>query len=381
VPACKPFVSPEALASAAAAAAADAEAKRRAATIGSPLSAFATLSPGPSPQRASLGSLPPARLSGASVAAPASPSTTDDALMGSSPAEAGVQAALQQLAGAGFSSQEQQVIELVTSLLAQDKVSPEQAANILQQMLPPDTLSQLQAHLNTPRASMDEMRMCYSDPLAGRGAAAADLHMRASGSFDMSGASPRAATQAQQAQQAQQAAAARSAQQGLSLEHLAAMQAAQTMGFAGMSLQQGPMPAPHGTFAEYQATPRTSLESARSSFDTARMSFETSGRPSVDASRASVDAVYPPQLMPTLSGQVRPGWSGFTVFLLHLHWVANELDKPGMAVSIAFSTPCACQQAAHPAVPCLPCSWSLVLRPPPPIPSFAARALAPAAAA
>jgi hypothetical protein len=113
----------------------------------------------------------------------------------------------------------------------------------------------------------------------------------------------------------------------------------------------------------------------------ARMSFETSGRPSVDASRASVDAVYPPQLMPTLSGQVRPGWSGFTVFLLHLHWVANELDKPGMAVSIAFSTPCACQQAAHPAVPCLPCSWSLVLRPPPPIPSFAARALAPAAAA
>ncbi len=36
------------------------------------------------------------------------------------------------------------MIELVTSLLAQDKVSPEQAANILQQMLPPDTLSQLQ---------------------------------------------------------------------------------------------------------------------------------------------------------------------------------------------------------------------------------------------
>ena len=105
VPACKPFVSPEALASAAAAAAADAEAKRRAATVGSPLSAFAALSPGPSPQRASLGSLPPARLSGASVAAPASPSTTDDALMGSSPADAGVQAALQQLAGAGFSSQ------------------------------------------------------------------------------------------------------------------------------------------------------------------------------------------------------------------------------------------------------------------------------------
>lgn len=105
MPACKPFVSPEALASAAASAAADAEAKRRAATVGSPLAAFAALSPGPSPQRASLGSLPAARLSGASMAGPASPSTTDDALMGSSPADAGVQAALQQLAGAGFSSQ------------------------------------------------------------------------------------------------------------------------------------------------------------------------------------------------------------------------------------------------------------------------------------
>lgn len=40
--------------------------------------------------------------------------------------------------------QEHQVIELVTSLLAQDKVSPEQAANILQQMLAPNSLNQLQ---------------------------------------------------------------------------------------------------------------------------------------------------------------------------------------------------------------------------------------------
>ena len=56
--------------------------------------------------------------------------------------------------------QEHQVIELVTSLLAQDKVSPEQAASILQQMLPPTALSSLQAHLNTPRASLDDTR-CY----------------------------------------------------------------------------------------------------------------------------------------------------------------------------------------------------------------------------
>ena len=53
------------------------------------------------------------------------------------------------------------MIELVTSLLAQDKVSPEQAASILQQMLPSETLSHLQAHLNTPRASIEEARMCY----------------------------------------------------------------------------------------------------------------------------------------------------------------------------------------------------------------------------
>ena len=241
VPACKPFVSPEALAAAAASAAADAEAKRKAATIGSPLSAFTALSPGPSPQRSSLDALRAAqdassRMS-SSVAAPASPSTVDEG-MGTSPAagSAAVQAALQQLTGAGFSFQvrasvcvaalplrpavrqplpslpaemngwqpvklptwstaiqapawhcstlvehtthtthlttrppllpacpclqEHQVIELVTSLLAQDKVSPEQAASILQQMLPPTALSSLQAHLNTPRASLDDTR-CY----------------------------------------------------------------------------------------------------------------------------------------------------------------------------------------------------------------------------
>ena len=115
MPACKPFVSPEALAAAAAAAAADAEAKRKAATIGSPLSAFASLSPGPSPQRSSLDALraaqaaAEARMSGASVAAPASPSTTDRSLAGSSPAaESAVAAALQQLSGAGFSAQVRQ---------------------------------------------------------------------------------------------------------------------------------------------------------------------------------------------------------------------------------------------------------------------------------
>ena len=50
------------------------------------------------------------------------------------------------------------MIELVTSLLAQDRVSPDQAANILQQMLPPDALQTLQSRLNTPRGSMEDAR-------------------------------------------------------------------------------------------------------------------------------------------------------------------------------------------------------------------------------
>lgn len=114
MPACKPFVSPEALASAAASAAADAEAKRKAATIGSPLSAFAALSPGPSPQRSSLDALRAAslaaevRLSGASVAGPQSPATMDEvtaAPLGARRADAAVHATLAQLSGAGFSAQ------------------------------------------------------------------------------------------------------------------------------------------------------------------------------------------------------------------------------------------------------------------------------------
>ncbi len=113
MPACKPFVSPEALASAAASAAADAEAKRKAATIGSPLSAFSALAPGPSPQRSSLDALraaslaAEARLSSASVVAPHSPGTADEmaAPSGTPRADSAVQATLAQLAGAGFTAQ------------------------------------------------------------------------------------------------------------------------------------------------------------------------------------------------------------------------------------------------------------------------------------
>jgi hypothetical protein len=112
VPACKPFVSPEALAAAAASAANDAEAKRKAATVGSPLASFAAMSPGPSPQRSSFdaaraaAAAAEARMSTFSgMAAPPSPGIADDAAaMQSSPADAAVHQALAQLAGAGFSS-------------------------------------------------------------------------------------------------------------------------------------------------------------------------------------------------------------------------------------------------------------------------------------
>ncbi|KAL4439272.1 hypothetical protein ABPG77_004174 [Micractinium sp. CCAP 211/92] len=283
VPACKPFVSPEALASAAASAAGDAEAKRKAATIGSPLSAFSALAPGPSPQRSSLDALhaaslaAEARLSSASVVAPHSPGTADEmaAPPGTPRADSAVQATLAQLAGAGFTAQDQQVIELVTGLLAQEKVTPEQAATILQQMLPPGTLSQLQAHLTTPRASED---VRYSEPLSPAAA------MRG-GSFE--GGSP-----ARQPPQQQP---------GLTMEQVAAVQAAHNMGYAG-----GAQLASHSLVGRAGQDPsRLSMDSLRSSFDTARMSFEAGGRGSMDmlgTPRASVDAAYPSNLMSNLSG-------------------------------------------------------------------------------
>ncbi|EFN55206.1 hypothetical protein CHLNCDRAFT_134430 [Chlorella variabilis] len=314
VPACKPFVSPEALAAAAAAAAADAEAKRKAATVGSPLSAFAAVSPGPSPQRSSLDALraaqqqqqqqqaSDARLSASSVPAPISPSTNDDATMGSSPADAAVHQALQQLMGAGFSSKDQQVIELVTSLLAQDRVSPEQAASILQQMLPPDALNTLQARLNTPRGSMEDVR-CYSDPLGYRSEAAQQAQhtqqARASSFESVTGGDAygdRAAGSARNAAaallgQAQAGAAQAPPQHVMTLEQMAAMQAAQTMGFAnaypgGIVQWQG---GPTAGMLGLDPNPRLSLESARSSFDTGAHQLLASCR----SSSGSDDSVGP----------------------------------------------------------------------------------------
>jgi hypothetical protein len=54
-------------------------------------------------------------------------------------------------------SQSQQVIELVTAMLANDTISPAQAADILQQMLPPEVLQQLQVGWGQRNTSL---RLC-----------------------------------------------------------------------------------------------------------------------------------------------------------------------------------------------------------------------------
>lgn len=59
-------------------------------------------------------------------------------------------ATLQALQGRCFSQQEQQVIELVTNMLSQDKISAAQAASILQAMLPATALQLLQSQLLAP---------------------------------------------------------------------------------------------------------------------------------------------------------------------------------------------------------------------------------------
>ncbi|GAB4814485.1 hypothetical protein N2152v2_001531 [Parachlorella kessleri] len=156
VPACKPFVSPEALAAAAAAAAADEAAKRK--TGGAP------------PLLGGLGDVLAAQQFDGVVDALRSPSSTTGAA-GTDPSQVAVppspmgpvataggrrssveqlSATLQALQGRCFSQQEQQVIELVTNMLSQDKISAAQAASILQAMLPATALQLLQSQLLAP---------------------------------------------------------------------------------------------------------------------------------------------------------------------------------------------------------------------------------------
>jgi hypothetical protein len=131
-----------------------------------------------------------------------------------------------------FSAHEQQVIEAVTNMLAEDKLSAPQAATILQQMLPANSLQLLQSRLGFVTSAEEATaggtvsRKAVSDPLVHQMHQQDQMMMNASprGSFDLTG------------------------------------------GGAGA---------------------RQSMESARSSFDTARFSFE--------GPRASLDSFSTPR--------------------------------------------------------------------------------------
>jgi hypothetical protein len=178
VPACKPFVSPEGLAAAADAAAFENETKHKIGVVGTPmanLNAMVGSTSGPS--RVSTDSIrqscewgPVAMPTAAAAAAAAAASGSSDNLMSpNSPQEispteamespsslAPIQHQMQQQVGSDaaqqqhderFSSHEQQVIDAVTNMLAENKLNASQAATILQQMLPANSLQLLQSRL------------------------------------------------------------------------------------------------------------------------------------------------------------------------------------------------------------------------------------------
>lgn len=229
VPACKPFVSPEALATAAGAAATESDVRRRSGVVGSPI---ANLDIGTT--RSSMDSV---RQSSEWGPAPmpnvqSSPQNESPAaLPASQPAENKED---EPRAMAQLTQQDQQVIEAVTSMLAQERLTPAQAAGILQQMLPASSLQLLQLKLGGVNPMEGpEMRRALSDPLGNR-----QMKAEAGG-------------------------------MNTSIEQLAAIQAIQNSTSYPGAMQNE----------------RQSFESSRSSFDTARMSFENA--------RGSFDFVSP----------------------------------------------------------------------------------------
>lgn len=198
VPACKPFVSPEGLAAAAAAAASDNELKRKAGLVGNPMANLNI----PAPTRSSIDSVRqssewgPAAMPGAaeSISGPSTPQEVSPAL-DISPTERSEPAA-----DVRFSAHEQQIIEAVTNMLAQDKLSAPQAATILQQMLPSNSLQLLQSTLGFGPGSEEGAgvsRRALSDPVVslhrqlhgGSGGALEKMGVSSSprGSMDMGG--------------------------------------------------------------------------------------------------------------------------------------------------------------------------------------------------
>jgi hypothetical protein len=173
-PEVKPFVSPEALAAAAAAAAGDAPAGSAAAAAAGRRRGSVDRVPTANlgmPPRLSADSvrqstdwgpaaLPAAqRLSGDSASAPGSGSLQGGdqaaaalgggalgaALGGGAPAALG--------AAPPLGASEQRVVDTVTSMLAQDRITPPQAAAILQQLLPPAAMAALHARLGAEAAA------------------------------------------------------------------------------------------------------------------------------------------------------------------------------------------------------------------------------------
>jgi len=172
VPACKPFVSPEGLAAAAAAAASENETKRKSGVVGTPMANLnAMVSPTTGPSRVSVDSIrqscewgpvamPSAGGGGSgssdNLMSPNSPqdiSPTDTLESPSSltPSQHQTQHQVgydgQQQQEVRFLAHEQQVIDAITNMLAENKLSASQAATILQQMLPANSLQLLQSRL------------------------------------------------------------------------------------------------------------------------------------------------------------------------------------------------------------------------------------------
>ena len=210
VPACKPFVSPEGLA--AAAAAADNEMKRKSGLVGSPM-ANLNMAPTITPSRVSIDSIRqscewgpaamPAAAGGSSnnLASPHSPEVSVSPTDMESPVTAAQQQQQQQGSEAQqdvrFSAHEQQVIEAVTNMLAEDKLSAPQAATILQQMLPANSLQLLQSRLGFVTTNEEASaggtisRKALSDPVVQQMHHQDQMMMASTssprGSFDMTG--------------------------------------------------------------------------------------------------------------------------------------------------------------------------------------------------
>ena len=161
MPTCKPFVSPEGLAAAAAAAAADNELKRKSGFVGSPAANLNI----PQPVRLSSDSIRQStewgpvlmpNASSQSLSDLESPQETTTSAGGdvharTSEGHQQQQTPLKNVNASfptpAFNPHEQQIIEAVTNMLAQDKLTAPQAANILQQMLPATSLALLQNSL------------------------------------------------------------------------------------------------------------------------------------------------------------------------------------------------------------------------------------------